>query len=121
MVNYLARLLVADNTGVRVVQCINLLGKSKSSLTRIGCLVVIVTKRLFSWSRFKKGLVTRGLVVRSCLDFIRGGGIWLRFGQNAVVLVNKKKAPVAKRLKGPFVKEMCIRYNLLGTVTRFLV
>lgn len=48
MVNYLARLLVADNTGVRVVQCINLLGKTKSSFTRIGCLVVIVTKRLFS-------------------------------------------------------------------------
>jgi len=76
MVNYLARLLVADNTGVRVVQCINLLGKSKaSSFTRIGSMVIVVTKRLFSWSRFKKGLVTRGLVVRSCLDFIRGGGV----------------------------------------------
>jgi len=121
MVNYLARLLVADNSGVRVVQCINLLGKSKSSITRIGNIIIVVTKRLFTWSRFKKGLITRGLVVRSCLDFIRGGGVWLRFGHNAVILVNKKKAPLAKRLKGPFVKEMCIKYNLLGTVTRFLV
>jgi len=48
MVNYLARLLVADNSGVRVVQCINLLGKSKSSVTRIGNLVVVITKRLFT-------------------------------------------------------------------------
>lgn len=48
MVNYLARLLVADNTGVRIVQCIKLLGKSKSSITRIGHMIIIVTKRLFT-------------------------------------------------------------------------
>lgn len=48
MVSYLARLLVADNTGVRVVQCINLLGFTKRSISRIGNCVVIVTKRLFS-------------------------------------------------------------------------
>lgn len=121
MVNYLARLVVADNSGVRIVQCINLLGKTKSSISRIGNIIVVVTKRIFTWSRFKKGLIIRALIVRSCLEFIRGGGVWLRFGHNAVILINKKKAPVAKRLKGPFVKEMCIRYNLLGTVTRFLV
>jgi len=121
MVNYLARLVVADNTGIRVVQCINLLGKSKSSISRIGSIIVIVTKRLFTWSRFKKGLITRGLIVRSCLEFIRGAGVWVKFSHNAVILINKKKAPIAKRLKGPFIKELCIQYNLLGTVTRFLV
>lgn len=121
MISYLARLLVADNTGVRIVQCINLLGFLNRSISRIGNSVVIVTKRLFSWSRIVKGLVTRGLLVRSCLEFMRGCGLWIRFGHNAVIMINKKKAPIAKRLKGPFVKEVCIKYNLLGTVTRFLV
>lgn len=121
MIGYLARLIVADNSGVRLVQCINLLFKNTKSIARIGDVIVVVTKRLFTWSRMKKGIVTRGLIVRSCLDFIRGGGIWVKFNQNAVILVNKKLAPIAKRLKGPFIKEICIKYNLLGTVTRFLV
>lgn len=75
MVSYLTRLLVADNTGTRVVQCINLLGLLYKSISRIGNCLVIVTKRLFSWSRLLKGVVTRALIVRSCLDFIRGCGI----------------------------------------------
>lgn len=121
MVNYLTRLVIADNTGIRQVQCITLLGKTRSNVTKIGNLIVMVAKRLFSWSQFKKGVILRGLVVRTCLRFYRGAGVWVRFGQNAAIVVNKKKSPVAKRLKGPFMKEMCIKYNLLGTVSRFLV
>lgn len=75
MVNYLTRLLVADNTGIRVVQCITLLGKTKSNVSRIGDIIVMVTKRLFAWSQFKKGVVLRGLIVRSCLEFFRGNGV----------------------------------------------
>jgi large subunit ribosomal protein L14 len=75
MVNYLTRLVIADNTGIRQVQCITLLGKTRSNVTKIGNLIVMVAKRLFSWSQFKKGVVLRGLVVRTCLRFYRGAGV----------------------------------------------
>lgn len=48
MVNYLTRLVIADNTGIRQVQCITLLGKTRSNVTKIGNLIVMVAKRLFS-------------------------------------------------------------------------
>lgn len=48
MINYLTRLLVADNTGIRVVQCITLLGKTKSNVSNIGDVIIMVTKRLFA-------------------------------------------------------------------------
>lgn len=45
----------------------------------------------------------------------------MRFGENSVILINKRKAPQSKRLRGPFLKEICLRYNLLGTITRFVI
>ncbi len=122
MVCFLTRIKIADNCGVRLAQCIKLLIGSLPRKAIPGKLLVIVIKRSDPQKKkLASGSISRALVVRAALTFFRGCGVWLKFGHNAVVVTNKKAAPYGKRLKGPFLKEICIDYNFLGTVTRFIV
>jgi len=122
MICFLTKIKIADNCGARLAQCIKLLGGALPKRALPGKLIVVVIKRVDPQKKkFKVGAISRALVVRTAAVFFRGYGVWLRFGHNAVVITNKKAAPYGKRLRGPFLKEICIRYNLLGTVTRFIV
>lgn len=122
MICFLTKIKIADNCGARLAQCIKLLGGALPKRALPGKLVVVVIKRVDPQKKkFKVGAISRALVVRTAAVFFRGYGVWLRFGHNAVVITNKKAAPYGKRLRGPFLKEICIKYNLLGTVTRFIV
>lgn len=122
MVCVLTRVKVADNCGARIAQCIKLLGGALPKRATPGKMIVVVIKRADPDKRkVRVGSVSRALVVRATMSFFRGCGLWVRFGQNAVIITNKKAAPYGKRLHGPFLKEICITYNLLGTVTRFIV
>lgn len=122
MICFLTKIKIADNCGARFAQCIKLLGGSLPKQALPGKIIIVVIKRVDPQKRkFKSGAISRALVVRAAAMFFRGCGIWLRFGHNAVVVTNKKAAPYGKRLRGPFLKEVCVKYNLLGTVTRFVV
>lgn len=122
MICFLTKVKVADNCGARLAQCIKLLGGALPKRALPGKLVIVVIKRVDPQKKkFRVGAISRALVVRTAAVFFRGYGVWLKFGHNAVVITNKKAAPYGKRLRGPFLKEICIRYNLLGTVTRFIV
>lgn len=122
MICFLTKIKIADNCGARLAQCIKLLGGALPKRALPGKLIVVVIKRVDPQKKkFKVGAISRALVVRTAAVFFRGYGVWLRFGHNAVVITNKKAAPYGKRLRGPFLKEICIKYNLLGTVTRFIV
>jgi large subunit ribosomal protein L14 len=122
MICVLTKVKVADNCGARVAQCIKLLGGSLPKRAIPGKTIVVVIKRADPDKRkVRVGSVARALVVRTTIIFFRGCGLWVRFGHNAVIITNKKAAPYGKRLRGPFLKEICINYNLLGTVTRFIV
>jgi Ribosomal protein L14 len=122
MVCFLTKVKIADNCGARVAQCIKLIGGSLPKRALPGKIIVLVLKRVDPLKKkFKAGMISRGLVVRTAAVFFRGCGVWLRFGHNASIVTNRRAAPYGKRLKGPFLKEICIRFNLLGTVTRFIV
>jgi len=123
MVSYLSLLKVADNSGARVVQCIKILKGSFQKVAHMGDVLVVVIKRADPLKRKKVsvGGIYRGLLVRGTIPFSRSVGVWVRFNKNAVVLVNKRNAPLAKRLKGPMLREVCMKYNFLGTITRFVV
>jgi len=122
MVCFLTRIKIADNCGVRLAQCIKLLGGSLPRKAIPGKLLIVVIKRSdLKKKKLTSGSISRALVVRAALIFFRGCGVWIKFGHNAVVITNKEVAPYGKRLKGPFLKEICIKFNLLGTVTRFVV
>lgn len=118
MVYFLTKLIVSDNTGVRLVQCIKILSGSNRLVAKPGDSLIVVVKRVDPLSqKITRGKVCRALLVYSTRWFKRCVGVWIRFGKNGVVLINNKSAPVAKRLRGPMLKEVCLRFNFIGTLT----
>lgn len=98
------RLVVADNTGVKEVECINVLGKKEKA--EIGDIIVASVKKRLPTAEFDKGDVVRGVVVRTRKSFRRADGSTLRFDDNAVVLVDKNLQPLGTRVFGPVAREL---------------
>ncbi|MFH1610031.1 MAG: 50S ribosomal protein L14 [Candidatus Bipolaricaulota bacterium] len=98
------RLAVADNTGVKEVMCIGVLGKKRRA--GIGDIVVASVKKRIPTSDFVKGDIVRGVVVRTRVAFRRGDGSTIRFDDNAVVLVDKTMQPIGTRVFGPVAREL---------------
>ncbi len=98
------RLTVADNTGVKEVECINVLGKKTSA--QIGDIVVASVKKRIPTSEFTKGNIVRGVVVRTRVAYRREDGSLIRFDDNAVVLVDKALQPLGTRVFGPVAREL---------------
>jgi ribosomal protein L14 len=71
--------------------------------------------------RFAMGTMHRALVIRAKVNFCRLPGIYIKFNENAVVLVNKKVVPVSNRVYGPILKELCIKWPSLGCVSRVVI
>lgn len=119
---FLTTLEVADNSGARLVQCIKILGGSNRTSASIGDILIVVVKRVTE-NKFKitRGRICRAVLVRMKTSYFRSNGVWVRFNDNAVVLVNRRNAPYARRLKGPMLKETCIKYNFLGTLSQFVI
>jgi large subunit ribosomal protein L14 len=96
--------MVADNTGVKEVECITVLGKKDRG--EIGDVVVATVKKRIPTSDFAKGDIVRGVIVRTREAFRRADGSVLRFDDNAVVLVDKTLQPVGTRVFGPVAREL---------------
>jgi ribosomal protein L14 len=71
--------------------------------------------------KFYKGSIHRGLIIRSCVPYHRVNGVWIKFGENTVVLVTKNVVPVSNRVFGPVLREMCMRYPSLGCVSSYII
>lgn len=97
----------ADNTGARKLQCVHILGSSRRRYARIGDLVTLVIKEAQPYSMVKKGEVAHGVVVRQRKELRRADGSYIRFDDNAVVLIDKKtKEPRGSRIFGPIAREL---------------
>jgi large subunit ribosomal protein L14 len=124
-------LKVCDKTGVVLVQCIKVLGSAKKRIAYIGDVILVSVKRinpkkfhkvkLFKKKKFFKGTMHRALIIRSKTNFRRGPGIYIRFNENSVVLVNKRIVPISNRVYGPVLRELCMRLPSLGCVTRYMI
>jgi large subunit ribosomal protein L14 len=124
-------LKVCDKTGVVLVQCIKVLGNSKKRIAQIGDVVIVSVQhinprkfkkvKLFRRKKFFKGTLHRGLIVRSKVNFCRMPGVFIKFDENSVVLVNKRKIPVSNRVYGPILRELCMIFPSLGCITRFMI
>ncbi|KJR43196.1 Ribosomal protein L14, bacterial-type [Candidatus Magnetoovum chiemensis] len=97
---------VADNSGAKKVQCIKVLGGYKKRYARIGDIIVISVKEALPDSNVKKGSVAKAVVVRTRKETKRQDGTYIRFQQNAVVLINAQKEPVGTRIFGPVAREL---------------
>lgn len=110
MIQHETRVKVVDNTGVTDALVIGII-KWNSKSAGIGDIVVVAYKKVASNSTFKKAGVGRAMVVRTKNRIRRGDGSYISFGDNAVILIDKNKTPLWKRIFGPVAKEIRERFG----------
>jgi large subunit ribosomal protein L14 len=101
-----SRLKVADNTGAREVSIIRVMGGSRRRYARIGDIVVASVKQAIPNATVKKGEVVRAVVVRTRKEMRRPDGSYIRFDDNAAVLINDQLNPRGTRIFGPVAREL---------------
>jgi large subunit ribosomal protein L14 len=106
MIQQESRLSVADNSGAKEVLCIRVLGGTKKRYASVGDLVVVTVKSALPNSEAKKGMVTKAVVVRTKKEFRRPDGSYIRFDDNAVVLLNQAGEIRGTRIFGPVAREL---------------
>jgi large subunit ribosomal protein L14 len=97
---------VADNSGAKKVMCIKVLGDSRRRYARIGDLISCSVKTAIPGGNVKKGEVVLAVVVRTKKEIRRRDGSYIRFDENAAVIINKEKEPVGTRIFGPVAREL---------------
>ena len=106
MIQMMTSLNVADNSGAKRVQCIKVLGGSKRTSASVGDTVVVAVKQAIPRGAVKKGDVTRAVIVRTKKELGRADGTYIRFDDNACVLVDPAGNPAGKRIFGPVAREL---------------
>ncbi len=106
MIQMQTQLVVADNSGARRVQCIKVLGGSKRRYAGIGDVVICSVKEAIPNANVKKGDVVRCVIVRVKQPLRRADGSYIRFDQNAAVLINQDGSPRGTRIFGPVAREL---------------
>lgn len=106
MIMQQTRLKVADNTGAREVMVIRVLGGSKRKYGNIGDIVVASVKKTIPNSNLKKGKVVKAVIVRSVEGVRRNDGSYIKFDENACVIIKDDKTPVGTRVLGPVAREL---------------
>lgn len=106
MVQMQTKLTVADNSGAKLVQCIKVLGGSHRRYAGIGDIVVVAVKEAIPTSTIKEGSVQKAVIVRVAKEYRRPDGTYIRFDDNACVIVDADKNPKGKRIFGPVAREL---------------
>ncbi|MDY4691601.1 50S ribosomal protein L14 [Atopobiaceae bacterium SGI.236] len=106
MIQQESMLAVADNSGARRVKCIKVLGGSKRRYARIGDVFVGAVQEATPGGNVKKGDIVRCVVVRTVKETRRKDGSYIKFDQNACVLIQKDGSPVGTRIFGPVAREL---------------
>ena len=109
MIQLLSRLEVADNTGAKKVRMIRRIGQNKKTAS-VGDIIVCHVKESTTEASVKKGTVVRAVVVRTKSALRRVDGSYLRFDENAVVIVNNDGTPKGTRIFGPVARELRQKY-----------
>ena len=108
MIQTYTRLVVADNTGARSIMCINIPGSSRRRYARVGDIIMATVKQALpgTASKVKKGEVVKAVVVRTVRTYRRADGSYIRFDDNAAVLLDDKNNPRGTRVFGPVAREL---------------
>ena len=99
-------LKVADNTGAKEIKCIRVLGGSKRKFGNIGDVIVASVRKAAPGGTVKKGEVVRAVIVRTAKGVRRADGTYVRFDENAAVLIKEDKNPRGTRIFGPVAREL---------------
>ena len=106
MVQQESYLKVADNTGAKEIKCIRVLGGSKRKYGNIGDVIVASVRKSTPGGQVKKGEVVKAVIVRSAKGVRRADGTYVRFDDNAAVLIKDDKNPRGTRIFGPVAREL---------------
>ncbi|MCD6097822.1 50S ribosomal protein L14 [bacterium] len=106
MIQKYSRLNVADNSGAKKCMCIHVYGGSKRRYAGVGDIIVVSVKEAIPGSNIKKGSINRAVVVRTAAPTRRKNGTYIRFDDNAVVLIDNQNEPIGTRVFGPVAKEL---------------
>jgi len=106
MVQVESFLNVADNSGAKIVQCIKVLGGTSRKYASIGDIIVVAVKNALPTSVIKKGTIERAVVVRTHKEYARPDGTYIRFDDNACVIIDAAMNPKGKRIFGPVAREL---------------
>jgi large subunit ribosomal protein L14 len=106
MIQQESRVRVADNTGAKEVLCIRVLGGSGRRYAGVGDVIVGTVKDALPGTQVKKGDVVRAVVVRTAKEKRRTDGSYIKFDENAVVLINDQRQPRGTRIFGPVAREL---------------
>jgi len=107
MIQEETNLVVADNSGAKKVRCIRVLGGSGRQYASLGDLIVVSVKVAIPNGTVKKGEVSRAVIVRTRKEVRRKDGSYIRFDENAAVLINDQNEPKGTRIFGPVARELC--------------
>jgi large subunit ribosomal protein L14 len=106
MIQQESRLKVADNTGAKELLCIRVLGGSTRRYASVGDIIVATVKQAAPGGSVKKGEVVRAVVVRTAKEIGRADGSYIRFDDNAAVIIDANKNPKGTRIFGPVAREL---------------
>ncbi len=106
MIRRETKLEVADNTGVKKAVCISPLGVSARKYSKIGEVIKLTVKETSPDSTIKKGEVVKGVIVRTCRNISREDGSYVRFDNNAIVMIDNQNNPRGTRVFGPVAREL---------------
>ncbi len=106
MIQMQTRLRAADNTGAKELMCIKVLGGSRRRYAGVGDVIVCSVKQAAPHGNVKKGDVVRAVVVRTAKEFGRRDGSYIRFDENAAVIIDKDQNPRGTRIFGPVAREL---------------
>ena len=106
MIQQETRLNVADNTGAKEVLCIRVLGGTKRKYARLGDVIVVTVKKAIPGGNLKKGTISKAVIVRTRKEVRRKDGSYIRFDDNAAVLINNQMEPTGSSVFGPVGREV---------------
>jgi large subunit ribosomal protein L14 len=106
MIQDQSRVVVADNSGAKSLKCIKVLGGSRRRYASVGDVIVCSVKEATADSKIKKGEVVKAVIVRTKKAIRRTDGTYIRFDDNAAVLINPNKEPIGTRVFGPVAREI---------------
>jgi len=106
MIQAMSFLNVADNSGAKRVSCIKVLGGTKRKIARVGDIIVVAVKDALPNAPIKKGSIERAVIIRTKKEYKRPDGTYIRFDDNACVIIDANKNPKGKRIFGPVAREL---------------
>ena len=106
MIQRYTRVKVADNTGARQIMCIGILGGTGKKYARVGDIIVASVKKAIPGAAVKKGDVVKAVIIRCAQPYRRPDGSYIRFDENAAVILTDKNNPKGTRIFGPVAREL---------------